>query len=265
MRRRGQAAVETALVMPLVVFLVLGTLQLSLVHQARLMTKYAAYKAARAGSIGSAAWNDMDTAALAVLMPMASSGAAGIERVFPATTPTEWSRSWEKIKDNRQSPPIPYVVVQVCNPTLPRLRAQAAAAGIDLNKGVDFDDPRLLGDAWATYNVTRLQVQVTFYYRMPIPFANAMLWMMARGVEHDDAVRTLRMTPGTVRESLNPNGGKRTIEKVPIQERADAHEYILPIRASWGMRMQSKLWPDLEGFELPDTNLCSVPWKKEGS
>ena len=260
MRRSGQAAVETALVMPLFVFLVLGTLQLALLHQARLLTKYAAYKAARAGVVGNAGWNEMDNAALAVVMPMASSGEGGAERVFRAETPAQWGKSWKKIKDNRQHLPIPYVVSRTCNPTL----AQVIAAGIDPNNGVDFDDPRTLGGgSWSEFNVTRLQVQVTFFYRMPIPFANAILWQMARGAEHDESVRMLRMTPGKVRDGVNPNGGQRTIEKQPIQERADAHEYIIPIRASWGMRMQSKLWPYLPGYELSGTNDCSVPWKKE--
>ncbi len=36
--------VETAIVMPLFVFIMLGTLQLGLMHQAHAMTKYAAYK-----------------------------------------------------------------------------------------------------------------------------------------------------------------------------------------------------------------------------
>ena len=260
MRRSGQAAVETALVMPLFVFLVLGTLQLALLHQARLMTKYAAYKAARAGALSSAGWNQMDLAALAVLMPMASSGEAGVERVFRADSPRQWSKSWERIKDNRQHLPIPYVVVQVCNPTL----AQVTAAGIDANKGVDFDDPRVLGSGWSEYNLTRLHVQVTFFYPMPIPFANAVLWQMARGVEREESVRLLRMTPGKVRDAISLNGTLRTIEKLPIQDRADAHEYVIPIRASWGMRMQSRLWPYLPGYELSGTNECSVPWKKVG-
>lgn len=259
MRRSGQAAVETALVMPLFVFLVLGTLQLALLHQARLLTKYAAYKAARAGVVGNAGWNVMDNAALAAVMPMASSGAGGAERVFRAETPAQWGASWRKIKDNRLYGPIPYTVVRTCNPTMAQL-----PPGIDLDLGVDFDDPRTLGGgSWSEFNVTRLQVQVTFFYRMPIPFANAILWQMARGVENDESVRMLRMTPGKVRDTANPNGGLRTIEKQPIQERADAQEYIIPIRASWGMRMQSKLWPTLEGYRLEDTNGCSVPWKKE--
>src|SRR5688572_13227446 len=69
---RGQAAVETAIVMPLFVFTLLGLLQLGLLHQARLLTKYAAYKAVRSGSINRAKVDVMENAAIAVMLPMLS-------------------------------------------------------------------------------------------------------------------------------------------------------------------------------------------------
>ena len=43
----GQAFVETAITMPLFVFVILGTLQLGLMHQAHALTKYAAYVLSR--------------------------------------------------------------------------------------------------------------------------------------------------------------------------------------------------------------------------
>src|ERR1700690_648998 len=71
----GQAVVETAIVMPLFTFLLLGLLQITLMHQARLMTRYAAYKAARAGSIDSAKMHRMEQAALSVLVPLIAKNA----------------------------------------------------------------------------------------------------------------------------------------------------------------------------------------------
>ena len=49
----GQAAVETAIVVPLMTFFILGILQLTLMHQASLMLEYAAFNAARSGAV----WN----------------------------------------------------------------------------------------------------------------------------------------------------------------------------------------------------------------
>lgn len=255
-------AVETALVMPLFVFLLLGLLQLGLMHQARLMTKYAAYKAARAGSLGSAGWVEMNTAALAVLMPMASSGAAGSERVFSSYDLDHWAGSWDRIKDNRQDGVIPYVAVMTCGPTLPMV---LSIPGVNPTRGVDFDDPRAFGGgSWAEANVTRLHVQVTFFYRLMIPFVNGILWRLALGTADEGTMQALRMSETGVVQGVAANGSQRTIDRTTLQARAAAHEYILPIRASWGMRMQSKLFPYLSGFELPERNDCRVPWRKAG-
>src|SRR5882672_3137010 len=82
-RDSGQAFVETALTMPLFVFVILGTLQLGLMHQAHALTKYAAYKAVRAGALRHAKKDVMERAAVAVLLPMISWQRDGIEQVMP--------------------------------------------------------------------------------------------------------------------------------------------------------------------------------------
>lgn len=67
--RRGQAAIEAALVMPLMVFFCLGIVQLTLVQQARLMTEYAAYQAVRAGVVWNGNNERMHDAAIVALLP----------------------------------------------------------------------------------------------------------------------------------------------------------------------------------------------------
>ena len=68
-RRRGQAAVESALVIPLMTFLILGVLQLSMIQHAKIMTDYAAYNAARAGIVWNADRFVMENAAIISLLP----------------------------------------------------------------------------------------------------------------------------------------------------------------------------------------------------
>ena len=65
----GQAAVEAALTMPLVLFCVMGTLQLFLMFNARILTQLAAYKAARAGSMNHGNCDRVVDAALVQVMP----------------------------------------------------------------------------------------------------------------------------------------------------------------------------------------------------
>ena len=65
----GQAAVESALVMPLMVFLTLGIIQLTAIEHAKLMTEYAAYQAARAGIVWSGNNERMHDAAIMAVLP----------------------------------------------------------------------------------------------------------------------------------------------------------------------------------------------------
>ncbi|HYO56746.1 TadE family protein [Archangium sp.] len=68
-RESGQAAVESALVLPLMVFLGLGLLQLTMMQHAKLMTEYAAYCAARSGIVWNGNNERMRDAALIALLP----------------------------------------------------------------------------------------------------------------------------------------------------------------------------------------------------
>lgn len=68
-RDRGQVALESALVLPLLVFLVLGIIQLTVLQQAKIMTEYAAFSAARAGIVWNGNNERMHDAAVVSLLP----------------------------------------------------------------------------------------------------------------------------------------------------------------------------------------------------
>ncbi|MCA9665843.1 MAG: pilus assembly protein [Myxococcales bacterium] len=65
----GQAVVESAIVIPLMTFLILGVIQLVMMQHARIMTEYAAFNAARAGIVWNADRIIMENAAIISLMP----------------------------------------------------------------------------------------------------------------------------------------------------------------------------------------------------
>jgi hypothetical protein len=250
-RERGQAAVESAIVLPLFVFLILGILQLGLMHQARLLTKYAAYKAVRVGALNNARKAKMEDAALATLLPLMSHTMGGIESITPIKNANDFQSKWQEYKqqDNNlmpESQSMKFVEVTICGPTT------AQVANANFQDEIDFDDPASApmvetnaSTDWERSQVTKLRVQVTLNYRMPIPFANWVIWYISRG---QAIMSQLRM-------------GKSGLNQLPNDEYtnlANQQLYVSPIRANYTMRMQSNLYVG----ELPDANLCVIPWPK---
>lgn len=247
-RESGQAAVETAIVMPLFVFIVLGLVQLALMHQARLMTKYAAYKATRAGAIHNAKKKVMQNAAAAVLVPfMAAQGDSKNPMNFKTTSASEYNQAWSTISGQIDD----WVAVTVCNPTQ------------DMNPVRDFDKGEQAyggGRAnWKNQSATRLNIQVAFYYKLLIPFANGVLWWITYGEEKEEMLKLLRL--GQKAESFGhqagPDGQKLIAD---FKSQANSGTYILPIRASYGMRMHSNI---LKASDVDSKNKCLISFAKQ--
>lgn len=246
----GQAAVEAAIVMPLFVFLLLGTLQLALAHQARLMTKYAAYRAVRAGSLYNGRVDKMESAALSVLLPMISH--EGFSKTFkPIDGPARFAQKYLMNKMNKmpEDGMTKDVEVVICNPTTDML---TGAVGNE----IDFDDPKLAsGGDWKASEKTKLAVQVTFNYRMPIPFANAVISAIYRAKQIPYA---LRMGKDDGKNDNLDRMGKAVGSTLDLLAMQNA--YVLPIRASYAMRMQSNLF--VKAAPFPKSNKCLIPFKK---
>ncbi|SET11995.1 TadE-like protein [Myxococcus fulvus] len=251
----GQSAVETAIVLPLFVFLILGILQLGLMHQARLLTKYAAYKAVRAGSIHNANVREMEKAAVAVLLPMLAqraSGEGGIEYVRPVGSGQEFADKWKELKDNKMADTeLKYAEVTICGPT----KADAGGSGGE----VDFDDPdnATSGD-WKQSHRTKLRIQVTFNYRLVVPFAD---WVIFNAARARDMPMLMRMgeVKGTEKSKVAVRKfGSASTGEGPYDAAASKRIYIAPIRATYTMRMQSNLYTNND--DLPSRNACLFPF-----
>lgn len=274
---------ETAIVMPLFIFIVLGILQLSLMHQARLLTKYAAYKATRAGSLNRADPKSMEAAAVAVMMPMLtranpiSSGSARMQPqygLYNVSTATDFSRNFKEVFESRQNKHAggkALVEVVVCHP----LQS-------DLRPTDDFDDPDVnpLGgnNDWRPFEKTKLSVQVTTYYHLIIPFANAFIWwasLREMDTQRAATMKTLRMrhdgtndkgkrnpyqanTQTRGKDNRGKNNGGYTL--ADLKQEAEQGNYIMPVRSSYSMRMHSNLTEDTP---LNSENLCHVPFDRK--
>jgi hypothetical protein len=258
-RESGQALIETAIVMPLFVFVILGTIQLSLMHQAHTMTTYAAYKAVRAGSLNHADHDVMTRAAAAVLVPMISWQQDGAEKVMPVPNLVEYVKKVQLVRVIGLF--VPPVEVKICGPTRNNVRG---TNGIDpvarrAAQEIQFDAPyNLSGGDWRASDRTKLRIEVTFNYRMPIPFANMMLYQIIRGQEDYELLQVTRTGWDQTRY-------KRKERRILYDAMAAAGlGYTVPIRASYAMKMMSDLYPATSGMALPADNECHIPFPKRG-
>lgn len=204
---QGQALVEAAFILPAMVLLLLLTIQLTQLQQARIMVEYAAFSAARAGIVqngNNGSTNGLDgpmhDAALLALLP--SFGRADSWTHLLAT------EARFRAEDLALRPfGLSQVRVDVHNP----IEADFAALGQHLDgQEIDFDDVRP-----AAAEATLLSVQVRYLYELRVPFANKLI-----------------QTIWLASQKSNPSAPK-------LVAAGALKRYYLPVEAFYTMRMQS--------------------------
>jgi hypothetical protein len=251
----GQAIVEAAFVLPAMIFIILCTLQLTQIQQARLLTDYAAFNAARAGIVhngdngSSDGFSDgpMYDAAVLSIVPSLGRSDSFVEvakRVAPFKV---LDTILGRFKLSR-------IRVYVRNPK----KADFAKYGQHLNgREIDFDDVR----PGAT-DATLLEIQVRYLYELRIPFANKLIqtiWMAThvgsgnfRALEQwagwdmtspraftptgSDAVGLTRALAAAVRYD---DGTPEQVNLGALVLAGTQGHYYLPLTAYYTMRMQS--------------------------
>ncbi|WIG94768.1 TadE family protein [Myxococcus sp. SDU36] len=165
-RQSGQAAVEAALTLPLVVFLVLGTLQLFMMLQARILAQVAAYRAVRAGSINHGNCLPMMHAALVTMLPTVARTDSA-ETLAAAFSPRRHNHFRVRSSYGRDfNEPL----IEIVRESPDAGWAQALTGGEDLL----FDQPT---DNAGALRARTLEIRMVAWYYMRIPFAN---WVMSR-------------------------------------------------------------------------------------
>jgi hypothetical protein len=245
----GQAIVEAAFVLPAMVFLLLLTIQLTQLQQARIMCEYAAFAAARTGIVqngNNGASNGFDG-------PMHDAAVLAVLPTFGrADSWTELLKTQVKFRAQDailRRLGLSQVRVFVWNP----IRSDFGRLGQHLGgQEIDFDDVRP-----AAADATLLSLQVRYLFEMRVPFANWLIqtiWMASRsGVlsqwrgwdltsprfgtqKGPSAVMISRArAAGVVVRDGTPEG----IRLASLVAAGAAGKYYLPVEAWYTMRMQS--------------------------
>jgi hypothetical protein len=251
MRRReeGQAVVEAAIVLPAMIFLILVTIQLTGLQQARIMVEYAAWAAARTGIVqngdngtGNGLDGQMHDAAVLAILPT----------VGNTTSLTNLATTLARFKtqDALLKPfGLGQIRVYVHNP----VAKDFTTFGSHLNgQELDFDDVR---PEAAEANL--LSVQVRYFYEMKVPFANKMLqtiWLATKanvlGLWGGWDFTSPRFGPATGPDAIQisqaaatsrvvPDGTPEGVKLFGLVAAAQANRFFFPVYAWYTMRMQS--------------------------
>lgn len=226
--RPGQALVEAALTLPLTTFLILGSIQLFMMQQARLMADYAAMRATRAGSVNFGDCRSMTHAAIGAVLPtfartddptaLAASFRARANNDYGGTTGTNGSR-------------FSGAVVWI-------FREKPLLATVDPKE--EFDLFQQSADE------QRLEVRLVFWYPLRIPFAD---WVMTRiFLAHYGLQSYLASNPLSETQRANWPTGFQTSNlstyahpavAAEFVSRASRGEYVYPIQSTYSMRMMT--------------------------
>jgi len=275
----GQAAVESAIILPLMVFMLLGIVQLTMMHHARIMVEYAAFNACRAGIVHNMDKNMMTRAALISLMPT-----FGATDTLGGETDARLGRrpgiveTWAKLRiltaasaklsqvfsglGGGAAGQLDLIKVTVLHPK---------RADFDRQEEIHFDDIKVrdANHSRRVRNATRLTVRVRYLYCMRIPFANwiiHMAWLASEagvvltgpidrpaidmgGFKLEGAGRTA-MIGAQVEDQTRPfeeEDRTRLFQLLYLLARfpqKDLPKYFIPIYSTYTMRMQSNPFRD---------------------
>lgn len=223
--QNGQAAVESAIVLPLMVFILLGVIQLSIAYQARLLSEYAAFKVARAASVYRLDCRHMVNAGLMALIPsMSRSGRDSLRE--------RYSRLARQVLGQNRPPGL----AAVSGSPVPLVQVDYRVS--DYRR--TFDE-QLEVDA----RPMKVHVRLAYFYEYRIPFAG---WLISRVWLASQTGRP--WTTGAdpvmpVQRQAEPV--TRVAEPSPdwvVVDRAIRQNYFtVPIVATWSMRMMSDPLP----------------------
>jgi hypothetical protein len=201
----GHALLESVLIMPLMIFFVLGLVQLTAIQHAKVLTEYAAFNAARAGIVWNGNHQRMQDAAAWSLLPT-----AGRTDSWSAAAES-WARFQIKDRVFRELPwntPVPgtlngsplrgLIRVDTLNPSglleydnIWNLRGGRNWQELDFDGPSTYPESPLLARFFPRFyerrlaepdqdryrNASTLTIRVRYWYELKIPFANWLVFL----------------------------------------------------------------------------------------
>ena len=263
---RGQAMLESALVIPLMIVIVLAILQLTQIEQARTMTEFAAFSAARAGIVWNGSNARMRDAALVALLPTfgRTDSAEALIRTWQRQRAADeefaalpWGASAPAAING--SPLKGLVRIDTIAPEgsdelgrIWNLRGGYDWKELDFDSaytypeapGLEqhfetFDQPARADEEQEVYRRANvLSIRVRHWYELRVPVANWFLFVcwygLAKPIEHQTGYPTADRSEMALLWALSKGQASLGLERRP--------RFFIPLSATYTMRMQSNFY-----------------------
>jgi hypothetical protein len=227
----GQALVEAALTLPLVLFAMLGTVQLFLMMQARMMSEYAVFRATRAGVLDHGRCTPMKHTAIAALLPTftrtVSLNGSDHARVLGEAFGARRSGKYDPALDSGHDGDIVWIY-----------RERPSPRDLAFLTDDNFDVLISQAQTAAGGEPVRLELRMVFWFPMRVPFAGPVMTRMflaMYGLRPERGVNPLLVT-----QQARWSGELANIDAdvgAELLERANRGQYAFPITATHALRM----------------------------
>ena len=249
-RQSGQAIVESALTLPLMVFMLLGTMQLFMMMHGRILTQLAAFQATRTGSLnhGNCA-RMLHSAILQVLPaiePFAKNNGVALDQNVANTFAKYQNNNYNgkntnigPAKSQNLTGSVFWIVRNITGRVAPM-----------------FSGPNQADDDFDQNGAAQiLETKVIFWFPMRVPFAN---WVIGRAIlAHYNLQAYSNQNPLLISQKSNWAGPGTSIApeiQAELAARMLSNEYVFPIVASYTMRMMTPL--KQVNYALPGGKNC---------
>lgn len=219
--------VEFLIVLPLLLLIILGTLQFAFIYHAKITLDYAAFEAARAGSLNRLREFAMDNALARGLAPLYTHG----------DSYGQYKQGRDKIRDQIKNG---YAMIAIINPTT----ADFSTYGVNEDGKIYIPNDNLIYRGTpadptgpTVQDANLLKIQVYYCYELIVPFVNRIIWSMMRYAPSAPMPADLPEVAPKHRFGAPAHG---TFAETCVKTKQDQDGYFgIPLRAQAIIRMQS--------------------------
>jgi hypothetical protein len=196
-RSSGQAMVEYIILFPVLLLLVLGTIQIALIYQAKFTLNYATFMGARQGALKNAKMTAIKDGVAAGMTPLFmrwdGTGNPGLVSLSKARV----IAAIEVFNPMTST-------VEIINPTKKAFDDLAAGAAELPNDNLMYRSG--LGDGMSIQDANLLKIRVTYCVKLVVPFANRLIYSMVNGIQGmKNLSHEFFWTPTTAASSTSTN------------------------------------------------------------